>query len=555
MDSIKIVKFMRKLKLISRRKFINHLMVSSAVISGNNLLAKQLFATDITRQRYQVRNFHVSMQAEAWKKNTELIDIIKEAGITDVWMASYLQGRWYQTPKELRASADFLESKGLNPHIITIPLGHPGNALDPSDESLSEKKGSWKNACNYNGSLFSGTSIHPPIVEDNIEANKQLATEGFDSLFLDDDFRLARSPGTIGGCFCVDCKNEFLQKYNYSVTDWNLLIDSVEKRIPTKVLRSWVEFICDKLYNMFEILQKATPQMEIGIMVMYCGAEKAGIALDKYRNVPFRVGEGMFGDKDFGNVKGKTDELFSALFHMRFIEPELAYSETTSFPSDALSAKNMAAKLSVSLFTDVRNTMFMSGMQPFPIEHWKILGPAMKKSARIHEQIAGLKPCGPFKHFWGWESRLIGTDQPFSLFLASGIPFEVIDDITEEGWIFLSNEDANSIVEGRLASKSNHLVVRKDAKVGGNGFIELDETLDAIFAFKRRIISSLNNTPYVEEDTPVIFSWYPTAGKALLWNVSETKQNFRIKRGDKIVQSVVVEGLDVTLISNSQLFL
>jgi hypothetical protein len=542
---------MKNINSISRRKFINQLMVSGAVLGGNGLLVNQLFAA---RSISQVLRFHISLQAEAWKKNPELIGLMKEAGVSDVWMASYLQGKWYHTPKELRESADFLVSKGFNPHVLTVPLGHPGNAIDPSDGTWSEKKQSWENACDYDGSLYSGTSIHAPVVEDNIEANKLLAKEGFDTLFLDDDFRLARYPGTIGGCFCDECKNEFLQKYNYPVADWDILIDSVEKRNPSKVLRSWVEYICDKVNNMFVSLQKATPQMETGIMVMYLGAEKAGIALDKYRNVPFRVGEMMFSDKDFGNIKGKTDELFSALFHMRFIKPELAYSETTAYPQDELSAKNMAAKLSVSLFSDVRNTMFMSGLQHFPVEHWKTLAPAMKKSAHIHEEIAGLKPVGPFKHFWGWDSRLVGHDKPFSLFLASGIPFEVIDDVTKDGWIFLSNEDAKSVVEGRVTAKSNNFVVRKEAGIQGDEFIELDESLNDIFALKKRIIPTLNNIPYVEGETPVIFSWYPVGGKALLWNVNEERQNYVIKRGEKIVQSVVVEGLDVSLISNRELF-
>ena len=66
----------------------------------------------------------------------------------------------------------------------------------------------------------------------------------------------------------------------------------------------------------------------------------------------------MFNDKSFAPVKGKTDELFSSLFHRRFVSPELAYSETTAFPADKLSASNMAAKLSVSLLSDVHNTMF-----------------------------------------------------------------------------------------------------------------------------------------------------------------------------------------------------
>ena len=535
----------KKPGILSRRDFMNRLIDSGIVIGGVSLFGKQILASE---NNNPVRRFHISLQAKAWKMNPELIGLMKEAGITDVWMASYLQGKWFHTPEELKESADFLESKGFKSHVLTVPLGHPGNALDPANESLSDTKENWKNARTVDGKLFSGTSIHSPVVEDNIAAHKLLAAEEFDVLFLDDDFRLARSPGQIGGCFCDECKNEFLQKYNYGSDDWIVLIDSVEKRNPTKILRSWVKYICDKEYDMFVALQKATPQMEIGIMVMYFGAEKAGIALDKYRDVPFRVGEMMFGDKDFGRLKGKTDELFSALFHMRFIKPELAYSESTAYPQDALSAKNMAAKLNVSLFSDVRNTMFMSGIQPFPIEYWKTLAPAMKKSAQIHEEIAGLKPSGPFKHFWGWDSRLIGKDKPFSLFLASGIPFEVVDEVTEDGWVFLSNEDAKSVVEGRVVAKSNNLVVRKEAKIKGTNFIELDETPDDIFAFKKRIIPALKNIPYVEGDTPAIFSWYPIAGKALLWNVNEENQDYNIVRNGEIIHSVSIDGLDVMLI-------
>jgi endoglucanase len=73
-------------------------------------------------------------------------------------------------------------------------------------------------------------------------------------------------------------------------------------------------------------------------MVMYLGAEKAGIRLSDHRQGLMRVGELMFNDASFNPVKGKTDELFSALFHRQFVAPERAYSETTAFPADQLSA-------------------------------------------------------------------------------------------------------------------------------------------------------------------------------------------------------------------------
>lgn len=521
-------------------------MVTGAVIGGFNLLGNQLFAIE---NNNSIRRFHISLQPEAWIEKPELIGVLKSAGVTDIWMASFLQGRWYHTAEELHDYADFLDKEGFNAHVLSVPLGHPGNALDPENDSLSELKANWKNACDYDGSLYSGTSIHSNVIKDNIEATKILANEKFDILFLDDDFRLAKYPGKIGGCFCEECKNKFLTKYNYSTDDWKFLIESVIDRNPSKVLLSWIKFICDKEYSMFVELQKAAPQMQIGIMVMYLGAEKAGIDLDKYKDVPFRVGELMFDDKSFGKVKGKTDELFSALFHRRFVKPELAYSESTTYPADALSAKNMAAKLAISLFSDVRNTMFMSGLQPFHIDYWETLAPAMKRSAQLHEEIAGHKPKGPFKHFWGWDSRVVGADKPFSLFLASGIPFEVIDDFSEDGYIFLSNEDAKSVTEGRLSAKSNNFVVRKEAGLVSKKFIILDETLEEILAFKKRIIPTLKNIPYVDEDLPVLFSWYPSAGKALLWNLSEGQQKFTIKRNGETIESVIVKGLDVTLIS------
>jgi len=531
---------------ISRRNFIHKSLVSSIFISGLGLYSCQDFSS---KNKGPIRKFHISLQEEAWKEHPELIDIMKNAGITDVWMASYLQGKWYKTPKELRRIADFLISKGFNPHVLTVPLGHPGNAIDPMDESWSEKKENWKNSCDYDGSLYSGTSIHPQVVKDNLAAHKLLANEEFELLFLDDDFRLAKYPGRIGGCFCDECKNEFLTDYNYNLEDWKVLIGSIEKRDPTKVLRSWVEYICDKENKMFVALQKATPQMEIGIMVMYLGAEKAGIDLTKYKNVPFRVGELMFGDKSFGKVKGKTDELFSALFHRRFVNPELAYSETTTYPQDALSSKNMAAKLTVSLISDVRNTMFMSGLKPFPVENWKTIAPAMKKSAQLHEEIVGLIPKGPFKHYWGWDSRLVGEDKPFSLFLASGIPFEVIDTVTDDGWIFLSNEDARSVMNGRVRTKNKNLVVRNEANVIGDDFIYMDETIDDILAFKKSIAPTLKGIPYVDGNSPVIFSWYPTTEKGILWNVNEEKRDFTIIINEKVNQTVAIEGLDVALVS------
>jgi hypothetical protein len=483
-------------------------------------------------------------------KYPELPSIVHEAGIEQAWIGTAHFGH-FRTPLEvIRKQADHIDSLGMKANVITIPLGHPsdpvGFAENPGARTMPSH---WKNACTFDGELYSGTSLHSPAVEENAEAMKLLGREGFTAAFVDDDFRLARYPGHIGGCFCDDCRKEFTGKYGYGSADWEDLLHAVENRIPTPVLRSWIEHICEKLSKMFIALREAAPAMDVGIMVMYLGAEKAGIDLEHYRDVPFRVGELMFNDDSFGRIKGKTDELFSVLFHRRFTEPDKAYSETTIFPEGALSAKNLAAKLHISTISDVRNTMFMSGINPVPLDYWDTLAPVMRKSARQHEALAGHRPRGPFRHFWGRDSRMVGRDRPFSLFLASGIPFEVSGELAGDGWFFLSDEDALAAKEGREVAESPNLVIRKGTGIEGQDFTGIVEDMDEIFAFKKRILPSLKDTPYVEGEIPAVFAWYPTAAKALIWNVQEREQTFRILRNGESIASVRVGGLDAELVS------
>jgi hypothetical protein len=279
---------------------------------------------------------------------------------------------------------------------------------------------------------------------------------------------------------------------------------------------------------------------------MYLGAEKAGIRLKDYARAPVRVGELMFSDKSFGPVKGKTDELFSCLFHRRYATPENAYSETTAYPSDQLSAKNMAAKLAVSTIADVRNTMFMSGLTCFPHAHWETLAPAMQKQKTIHDIVAGHTPRGPFKHYWGEYDRMAGDDNPNSLFLALGVPFEVVDRTDTEGWTFMSHAPAAD--EKPFAGATPTMVCR-DAKGAElpKGARAIAESLAALFEFKREIRPLLRETPYVDGESPVVCAWYPTADAVLLWNLSETDEILTLRFRDTS-REVRVGALDLKVV-------
>ena len=478
-----------------------------------------------------------------------LLDTVQAAGVTDIWQAAFFYGHWYETPESLRAARARVESKGLHWHIINVPLGHPGDSLgDSTGATPLTPPEHWRMAVRPDGSRYSGTSLHPPGTEENVEAVRKLAALEPDCIFLDDDFRLATGPGVIGGCFCDWHRKRFLDAGGYAAERWEELLADVRGRVLSPLLRAWVEFTCDELTACFRAQQQAAPEVALGNMVMFLGAEKAGIRLADYAEAPFRVGELMFNDASFNPVKGKADELFSALFHRRYAQPELAYSETTAFPADQLSAQNMAAKLAVSTIADVRNTMYMSGMTPFPESHWEVLAPAMRAQARHHEVLKGHRPRGPFKHYWGEASRYVGDDRPFSLFLALGIPFEVVEELPGAGWTFLSDQDAGRLSSRAEAAGGGALICRPVSGASRPNMRAVEESLDALWPLKHEVLKSGIDTPHILDDKPVVCAWYPSANAVLLWNLSEKKETLRLHRDSETIP-VEVEALGTRLIT------
>jgi hypothetical protein len=480
-----------------------------------------------TEDATALRRYHLSISVDALDKDPALIDLVREAGVTDIWLVGFLYGHWYVKPERIGDWMRRVRAAGLAAHIINVPLGHPeynlqatsAGALSPT-ANIATPPGHWKTGRRPDGRECAGVSLHEPATAENVVALGRLKPFDPGIIMLDDDFRLAPTPGDIGGCFCDEHRARFLAKHGYGESQWAELLDAVGRRELTPILRAWLEDACDELTASFRAQAAVlAPEARLGTMVMFMGSERAGIRLADYHDVPLRVGEMMFDDASFGAVRNKTSELFSVLLHRRFARPELAFSETTAYPPDRLSAANMAAKLTISTISDVRNTMFMSGLDAFPRTHWATLGPAMKRQAGLHATVAGHAARGPFKHYWGEEARYVGDAEPYSLFLASGVPFEVCAEPAREGWTFLAEADARAVAAGRLKSPGTQWVVR-NAPAAADGRA-VSETLEALWAFKREIRPQLDLVPFVEEETPVVCAWYPTARAVLLWNLSE----------------------------------
>lgn len=494
--------------------------------------------------------FHLSIFPDALENDPDILGVVRNAGVDELWICGYLFGHRYCDIDRIQRIQQQIKSAGMLCNIINVPLGHPGDALQAESSTVPvAPPQTWKMAVKWDGTRYCGTSIHPPAVEENNQFLRDLQSLGIGKVFLDDDFRLAAAPGAIGGCFCEDHQMEFLRKYGYRDEDWRELVDSIANRNLTPVLRDWINYICDTLTSAFRSQQAAAGSMELGNMVMYLGAEKAGIRLTDYTGVPFRVGELMFFDEQFAPAKGKTDELFSSLFHRRFTSSELAYSETTAFPADRLSAQNMAAKLAVPLISDVGNVMFMSGATAFPKEHWKVLGPAMRKLNEICSKVAGHRSQGPFNHYWGEYSRFVGDDNPYSLFLASGVPFKVTDELSGDGWTFLSDFDARGLISKFSTIPSGSVVVRPESGVECKGARVVPESLKNIFAMRREIMPQLADVPVVMEETPVVCAWYPDIKSVVLWNLSEESKALTVRFKDHY-RNVSIEALGIELIED-----
>ena len=498
-------------RLWSRRLWLKHTLASGLAVMALPPLAWGARAQ---------RSFHVCLSPLVVESEPELLELVRGAGVNAVWLAGFFYGHKPFSDEQLDRARRRLERAGLEAHLVNVPLGHPGDSLGSSDSGFPLRAPQhWPLARDAGGRLFAGTSLHQPATEENAAALRQYRGLSFRRCFLDDDFRVARGPGEIGGCFCDDHRWQFLRAAGLPAQRWSELLEDVRGRRLTRLLRLWLDWQCEALTGSFRQQQRAFGG-ELGVMVIYLGAEKAGIRLADYRRVPFRVGEFMFSDSAFAPVKGKTDELFSVLFHRRFASPDKAYSETTAYPADALSAQNLAAKLVISTIADVRHTMFMSGLTPFPTEYWAALAPAMRTQARLHEELAGHKPRGPLKHFWGEAQRWVGDDRPFSLWLALGVPFEAVDALPRDGVAFLSDYDAEEMARSGTR-RHTRVVCRFSATARPEGAEAVGETLPELFAFKHRLGKLVGGVPHVVEDEPAVCAWYPSARKTLVWNLSE----------------------------------
>ena len=59
----------------------------------------------------------------------------------------------------------------------------------------------------------------------------------------------------------------------------------------------------------------------------------------------------------------------------------------------------------------------------------------------------------------------------------------------------------------------------------------MEESLPALFEFKRSMAAQLKNVPYVAESEPAVCAWYPSAHLVIVWNLSDQSRQFTVLHG------------------------
>lgn len=87
--------------------------------------------------------------------------------------------------------------------------------------------------------------------------------------------------------------------------------------------------------------------------------------------------------------------------------------------------------------------------------------------------------------------------------LASGIPLEVVDTLSPNGWTFLSDQDA------RYCEPKGRCFCRTGLKDIPKAIRAIPDTLDALWKVKAEIVARGLDVPYVIDEKPVVCAWYP----------------------------------------------
>ncbi len=297
--------------------------------------------------------------------------LMKEAGVNTLWLMVYTSGRYTAEKDEIIKAKNKLESNGFEVNALTVPVGHPGNSLNPEEALDLSIPENWTYRVGPDGeNVYFCGCVNDILIKENKAVVEFCRDAGFSKIFFDDDLRMSNLDDKVCGCFCDSCIKEFssLHEKNYSREE--IVKGYIEKK---ELYNDWVNYNCSKITRFMK--ETAVDGIQTGIMVMIEGERVYGIDIPAIKQaVPdclFRVGEGHFSDNDFTSDENHKREINSIKNHLKTIgNTDICYSETTVFPPKALSPENLVEKAKLAVAQGIENIFLMSGTWVMTDEYW-----------------------------------------------------------------------------------------------------------------------------------------------------------------------------------------
>ncbi len=306
------------------------------------------------------------------------LNMIKRAGVQHLWLGGYFYGHHESEPEQLDRARKRILDEGFHTGVISLPVGHPGNSLNPDDPTLDLAiHPEWRYRVGRQGKKeYFCACIDETMTRHNRAAAIEYAQMGFTRHFFDDDLRMGNWGNEVRGCFCDSCIEKFNHRTGMHLSRLQL---SAAIDADPAVREAWIQFSCDKLTSFMR--DTVVPGMQSGIMVMHNGGRNHGISIpDIKMAVPgclFRVGELHFDDASYTAPGGRESLSASVKNHLALIGDNPAFSESTVFPAAALSPENWIDKLRLEITLGLRNIFLMSGTWFFTDPYWLALQRAL----------------------------------------------------------------------------------------------------------------------------------------------------------------------------------
>lgn len=341
--------------------------------------------------------FHYSLGSEMVLTDPgvgPLIADMKAAGVETVWLHGYFFGKLKDSPEDMAKAKKRLEAHGFEVNAISVPVGHPGNSLNPGSEQEYDVRipETWKYRVDSGGNpVYHCACIDEQMLKDNKNAVSAIKDAGFREIFYDDDLRMGNFGARIEGCFCDECLETFNGRYGFNLKRDQLKHMVLNPSENKEVCGFWMDYNCEKVTN---FLREVTlPGIRSGIMVMHYGDRRHGIDIEAIkRAVPgcfFRVGEGNFSAAAFNKPEGRQSLIDSVKTHMALVgDTGKCYSETTVFPANAMPPEMWVEKMRVEVKLGLKNLFLMSGLWVFPREYWAALATALPELRELEERVS-----------------------------------------------------------------------------------------------------------------------------------------------------------------------